>query len=169
MSARGILSASVTTWCDEPNFCADRRDLGRSARPPATARTTWEASTTPMDSRSLSSLHRPAEQGGVDLFPNPGGLPFMQIRPAGHRAAATHLLGQVFPGDPRLEHKEDARKHLPVVQGLASYRKRRGFSGGKSGSITFHKSSSNKGFAIAAPPFLSLRSDKRKCCLQSFY
>ena len=37
-------------------------------------------------------------------------LPIAQAAPARHAGAATHLLGQVLPGNARLEHEQNARE-----------------------------------------------------------
>jgi hypothetical protein len=55
----------------------------------------------------------------VERLPNPGGLPVAQPSPAGHAAAAAHLLGQILPGEAGLEHEQDAGQGLTIVDGFA--------------------------------------------------
>src|SRR5262249_7779333 len=59
-------------------------------------------------------------QDGAELQPHAGVLPIAQAAPAGHAAAAAHLLGQVFPLDTGLENEENARERLAVVHRLSA-------------------------------------------------
>src|SRR5260370_34411483 len=60
------------------------------------------------------------QQGLVNLVPDTGGLPVAQAVPASHATAATHLLGQIFPGQAGLEDKDEAGKDFAIVQERAS-------------------------------------------------
>ena len=51
------------------------------------------------------------------LVPDASLLPVSQVPPAGHAAAAVHLLGQILPGDTGLEYEDDSGQDLAVVQG----------------------------------------------------
>src|SRR5262249_59648863 len=51
--------------------------------------------------------------------PPPPPLPPLQPPPAGHPRATAHLLRQVLPRDPRLQHKQDPRQHPAIVDPLA--------------------------------------------------
>ena len=55
----------------------------------------------------------------MQLLPDAGLLPLAQPAPAGHPRAAAHLLRQVLPGDPRLQHEQDPGQHLPVLDPLS--------------------------------------------------
>jgi hypothetical protein len=68
----------------------------------------------------LARLVEVFEQDLVELGPNALLLPGVQAAPASHATAATHLGGQVFPRDARLEDEEDASQSLAVVYGLTS-------------------------------------------------
>src|SRR6202045_921979 len=48
-----------------------------------------------------------AQENLDELEPDTGGLPGVQSAPAAHAAAATHFLGQVFPGNTGLEDEEN--------------------------------------------------------------
>lgn len=61
-----------------------------------------------------------SEQDAVQPGPYAQLVPLMQAHPARRPAAAAHLARQVVPGQSCLEHKEDAGKRRPVVQGLAA-------------------------------------------------
>ena len=55
----------------------------------------------------------------MQALPDAGRLPGAQPAPARHAAAATHLLRQVFPTDPGLQHKDDAGQCAAVVDRFA--------------------------------------------------
>jgi hypothetical protein len=63
---------------------------------------------------------QPIQQGLVDPVPHPGLVPGFQIPPATHAAAASHLLGKVFPGYAALQNKQDAPQGFATVQRLAA-------------------------------------------------
>lgn len=83
-------------WCLEPSW-RGLTGLDRSSRPPNGARM-----------RSVDHRPRPVD---------PVGLP--QPPPAGHPRPAAHLLGQMLPRDPGMQHEQDLRRHLPIVDMLA--------------------------------------------------
>lgn len=56
----------------------------------------------------------------VNALPRARLLPLVQTPPAGHPRAASHLLGQIFPGDAGLEHEEDTGEDAPVIEALSS-------------------------------------------------
>src|SRR6185503_14559547 len=60
------------------------------------------------------------EQRLVQSLPDSRGLPVPKAPPAGHAAAAAKFLGQVFPRDAGLEHKQDSRESLAVVDRFSS-------------------------------------------------
>ncbi len=52
-------------------------------------------------------------------LPHPGLVPLLEAPPAGHAAAAAHLLGEYLPGNSRLEHEQNARKSGAIVHARA--------------------------------------------------
>src|SRR5205823_9316869 len=60
------------------------------------------------------------EQDLIQAEPDACLLPGLQPAPARHAAAAAHLAGEILPGDPRFEDKEDAGQGLAILHGLAS-------------------------------------------------
>src|SRR5262249_21129332 len=60
------------------------------------------------------------EQDLIEAEPDAGLLPGVQAAPAGHATAATHLHGEVFPGDAGLEDEEDAGQRLAVADPFAA-------------------------------------------------
>jgi len=61
-----------------------------------------------------------AEEGGMDCLPDVGKEPRLETSPAGHPAATTHFLGEVFPRDTGLEYKENTCESFAIVQGWSS-------------------------------------------------
>lgn len=65
-----------------------------------------------------------ATQLGEEDFMQPGPHPCLgplgQTAPAGHARPEAEFLRQVFPGDPGVQHEEDALEHEPVRIPLAS-------------------------------------------------
>ena len=56
------------------------------------------------------------QQYRVQLFPHPGFSPGVEPVPQRH-TAASHLVGEVLPGDAGLEYKEDAGESEPIALG----------------------------------------------------
>src|SRR5260370_23897806 len=52
----------------------------------------------------------PAQEKGMESFPDTGFLEFLEIVPAGPTAAQTQLGGQVVPRDAGFENEQDAGK-----------------------------------------------------------
>src|SRR5208282_3692506 len=60
------------------------------------------------------------QQHSVQLDPDTGLVPGLQVIVAGPAAAAAQLGGQIVPGNPGLEDEQDAGEDLTVIQRLAS-------------------------------------------------
>src|ERR687889_2869525 len=60
------------------------------------------------------------EQCSVKPLPHPGPVPLLEAPPAGPPSAAAHLLAEHLPGNPRLEHEQDARKSCAIVHARAT-------------------------------------------------
>jgi hypothetical protein len=56
----------------------------------------------------------------MQLLPDSSGLPITQPPPAGHSAAAPHLLRKVLPSNSGPQHEQDPRKSCPVVERWSS-------------------------------------------------
>jgi len=125
---------------------------------PPTART-CELSTTAAD-RSIRSLAR--SRFNIALWTSshtPASCQALryrqQLMPEPHPIS----WGRSSHGMPVLSTNKIPASTLRRSNGLRpGYLNRRGFGGGKSGSITFHSSSSSNGFAMAAPPCASMTS-----------
>jgi len=50
----------------------------------------------------------------MQFLPNPKAVPLLEPPPAGHSAAAPHLLGQVRPTNARLQDKEDPAQGILI-------------------------------------------------------
>ena len=115
LEARGMPLASVITWCLLPGLDAVHR---AGAGLLATVGRPHEAA---VDQRprpgDLVGAAQPVEQDLVDLVPGAVGLPIPQPSPAGHPAAAVHLVRQVLPGEAGLEDEEDAGQRGAVGDG----------------------------------------------------
>src|SRR5262249_50833275 len=61
-----------------------------------------------------------SQEDAVDLVPDPGGPPVGEPVPAGHPAAAAHLLGQLVPGEAGLEEEDDPGEDLAIIEEGAS-------------------------------------------------
>jgi hypothetical protein len=97
--------------------CRDLSDSGLSSRPPGgrNARRV-ERGPRPVDPAGFAQA---VEQCSVKPLPHPGFVPLLQAPPAGHAAAAAHLLGEHLPGDARLEHEQNTRKSGAIVHARA--------------------------------------------------
>jgi hypothetical protein len=85
--------------------------VGRGVPPFGRHRRAVEARSGPV---ALLGFARSIRERGVQPVPAAGLLPVAQAPPAGHAAAAAHLLGQVRSGDAGLEHEQDARERRPI-------------------------------------------------------
>jgi len=63
---------------------------------------------------------KPVQQDAMDLLPHAGGVPVAQTSPARHARAAAHLLGEMLPRDPGLEHEENPGQRSPGRHRLAA-------------------------------------------------
>src|SRR5436190_4264773 len=86
----------------------------------------------------------------MQLLPDTRLLPLAQPPPASHPRAAAHLLRQILPRDPRLQHEQDPRQHLPIVDPPPPGNRCRLRTFGINGSIQSHSSSETNRLAIVA-------------------
>jgi hypothetical protein len=68
----------------------------------------------------LSRRAQTGEQQLVQAPPHPRPLPLVQTPPTGDPGAEAELLGQVRPGDPRMQHEQDPLQRLAVGQPLSA-------------------------------------------------
>ena len=80
-----------------PPFCRKARGIQRSTRPV-----------------QFPGLLQLVQQQPVDAIPDPKLVPALQPSPAGHPAAAAHLLWQELPLDARLQHEQDAPERVSI-------------------------------------------------------
>src|SRR5207249_4981120 len=80
-----------------PPFCRDARGIQAGARP--------------IDRVCLTQS---VEYGEVEAVPDASLLPVTQPAPAGDTTAAAEFLGQILPGESRLEHEENAGECRPI-------------------------------------------------------
>ena len=100
-----------------PGFASIRRiGAGLIAAPQGSGLGTIDRGAGPIELVGLLEL---GQEDLVQLLPDPGPLPGIEVVQAGHATATAHLLGQLLPGDARLEDEDDAGEDLSVIQGLA--------------------------------------------------
>jgi hypothetical protein len=70
------------------------------------------------ESREVYFLEKPqmVEQELMDAWPDAGTTPGTEPAPAGHAAAAAHLLGEILPRDARFEDEDDAGESPAIVE-----------------------------------------------------
>src|SRR5260370_38701876 len=59
------------------------------------------------------------QQHLVQPLPDALLVPLLQPPPGGHPRPAPDLLGEMLPGDARLQHEQDARKHPAIIDPLS--------------------------------------------------
>lgn len=104
-TAKGMPLASTTMCLLEPSLPLSV-GLGPVCGPPGA----WNcravnAGSFPID---LVMLTKANQHRMVQLPPHPSGLPIAQSTPTRHATAEAHGLGQVFPGDTCLKHKQNS-------------------------------------------------------------
>ena len=134
-----------------PGFASIRRiGAGLIAAPQGTGLGTIDGRARPIE---LVGLLEFGQEDLLQLLPDPGPLPGIEVVQTGHATATAHLLGQLLPGDARLEDEDDAGENLAVIQRLASGEPEATRLGlGKSGSIRCQSSSLTSGLAMGDPP-----------------
>lgn len=110
-------------------LCRDPSDSARSAQkflrcpffhPDSSNGLRVHRSTTPIDAVGFAES---VEKNAVQPLPHARTVPVAKAPPAGHAAAATHLLRKHFPGNARHKKKEDARERGAVRDaGPAAFR-----------------------------------------------
>ena len=126
----------------------DRARAGLGAPPKAR---TWELSIAARDQSIRSASLSFAKSSTCSRPHTPACCHSRKSSPAGHPRAATHLLRQVLPGDPRLQYEQDPGEHLAIVDPLTPGKPVPPRTFGISGSNNSHSSSDTSGLAICAP------------------
>ena len=106
-----------------PGFASIRRiGAGLIAAPQGSGLGTIDHGAGPIELVGLLEL---GQEDLVQLLPDPGPLPGIEVVQAGHATATAHLLRQLLAGDARLEDEDDAGEDLAVSKACAGNRKQR--------------------------------------------